>query len=319
MRLHSIYFISVFAVLDVQCSTLASMYPIDRRALAAHIYPMLQSLRKTAVLLRVSHTTIARWLQNPFRQHRSFVAPKYQVIIETIRTAVLNDPFTSIRSLQLLIQQTHNITVSRELLRSALRRMALTRKKARFYSLPQHLTSATSAFLEARDRFQSEGRLFVSLDETSFGRHVRDIHGYSIIGTRLVIPKKQPRVTTQSCLAAVTRYTVLRTQLIDGSYNKDRFLSFLTDLQLPAGSVLLLDNVRFHHSRCARELAQARGWELLFTPPYSPWFNPIEGIFSVVKRAYYAGASITDSWNAVTPRHLVAFFNHSMALRTMPT
>ena len=58
----------------------------------------------------------------------------------------------------------------------------------------------------------------------------------------------------------------------------------------------MLDNVSFHHSKVCKEVAYAKGYDLLFVPPYYPWFNPIEGIFSVVKRSFYKGATIQQAF-----------------------
>ena len=92
----------------------------------------------------------------------------------------------------------------------------------------------------------------------------------------------------------------------------DRFMGFLERLQLPHGAVILLDNVCFHHANVVKQLALSRQWTLLYTPPYSPWFNPIEGVFSVVKRAYYKGCSIDEAFAAVTQVHLAAFVDKSL-------
>lgn len=92
----------------------------------------------------------------------------------------------------------------------------------------------------------------------------------------------------------------------------------MQSLDLQPGTVILLDNVRFHHSLCVKELAKQRQWDLLYTPPYSPWFNPVEGVFSVVKRAYYRGSSIDEAFRAVSQHHLEAFMTGSLATREMP-
>ena len=86
----------------------------------------------------------------------------------------------------------------------------------------------------------------------------------------------------------------------------------MTSLDLPEKAIILLDNVRFHYSKSVDKLAKERNWDLCFVPPYSPWFNPIEGIFSIMKRAYYKDCSIIESINAVTPDHLQAFFRYSL-------
>jgi transposase len=72
-----------------------------------------------------------------------------------------------------------------------------------------------------------------------------------------------------------------------------------------------MDNVAFHHSKIIKELIHKKGWEYLYTPPYSPVFNPIEGVFSIVKRHYSKCMDIVSSFNIVTNTHIKAFFKHS--------
>lgn len=80
----------------------------------------------------------------------------------------------------------------------------------------------------------------------------------------------------------------------------------------------MLDNVKFHHSKLVKKYAEEKGIELLCVPPYSPWFNPIEGVFSVVKRHYYAHGSIDDAFQVVSAQHMNAFFQKSMSLDSGP-
>ena len=62
------------------------------------------------------------------------------------------------------------------------------------------------------------------------------------------------------------------------------FLEFLQTLNLPENTILLLDNVSFHHTQEVKTYIKSRKWDLLYVPPYSPQFNPIENIFSSVKQ-----------------------------------
>lgn len=48
-------------------------------------------------------------------------------------------------------------------------------------------------------------------------------------------------------------------------------------------SVLIMDNCSIHHGGRVAELAEARGVRLLYLPPYSPDFNPIEKAFAILK------------------------------------
>ena len=52
---------------------------------------------------------------------------------------------------------------------------------------------------------------------------------------------------------------------------------------LRAGQVVVMDNLCAHKGKKVRELVAARGCGLLYLPPYSPDFNPIEEAFAKIK------------------------------------
>ena len=52
---------------------------------------------------------------------------------------------------------------------------------------------------------------------------------------------------------------------------------------LRKGQVVVMDNLSAHKGERIRELIEKRGCELLYLPPYSPDFNPIEEAFSKIK------------------------------------
>ena len=82
-----------------------------------------------------------------------------------------------------------------------------------------------------------------------------------------------------------------------GAWNRDTFKAFLCDGLLPVlerGSVIVLDNARFHQGGQIHALVEKAGCSLLYLPPYSPDLNPIELAWSYLKNLVRSWAPRED-------------------------
>ncbi len=107
-----------------------------------------------------------------------------------------------------------------------------------------------------------------------------------------------------------------------GALDGPAFLAYLRELLLPAlppGRVIVLDNLAVHHRAAARRLVEAHGCRLLFLPPYSPDYNPIELAFATLKAALRRAAARTRAdlevamaaaLDAITPQATANWFRH---------
>jgi len=53
--------------------------------------------------------------------------------------------------------------------------------------------------------------------------------------------------------------------------------------QLRPGDVVVLDNLQAHKASGVKQAVEAAGASLVYLPPYSPDFNPIENMWSKIK------------------------------------
>lgn len=291
------------------------MYSNDVRKIACRLYHNIFSFRKVALIIGSSHSSVHRWLNVVYikrkQQDKKLNNTK---ILDTITLYIKTHPFCSVKDVNDILSKSHGVLVSNELVRLAIKKYCnFTRKRARYFSEPKNEQEKLNEFLEKRQNFVNENRIFVSIDETSFGRNFNPAIGYAIKGKRLNIKRPTPSVITRSVLTAISRNEKIIYNEKIGSFNTDTFCKFLNCLPYPKRTVFLLDNVKFHHSKKAKQLACEKGWELLYTPPYSPVFNPIEGVFSIVKRNYYKFMNIKDAFACVTNFHINSFFNHSFS------
>jgi transposase len=91
--------------------------------------------------------------------------------------------------------------------------------------------------------------------------------------------------------------------VIDGPMNADIFEQYIETQLAPTlnkGDVVVLDNLPAHKRESISRVVGKRGAWLLFLPPYSPDFNPIELAFSKFKAHMkrLEPRTIDDLWKA---------------------
>ena len=126
-----------------------------------------------------------------------------------------------------------------------------------------------------------------------------DETGFSNVGNRMQIWFPKGAVPKDNVvLRKRERYSVCVGISVSGivhynkqpkAFNKLSFIAFLNEL-IPKldtdAHYIIMDNVAFHRSAEIKELLVSHGLEPLFIPPYSPRCNPIEEVFSVIKRSF---------------------------------
>ena len=155
----------------------------------------------------------------------------------------------------------------------------------------------------------------IAVDETSVYVDDSPRYGYTLKGQRCVHRRRCPARTGRVTLimAVSSSRGVLHHEVVKGSVTSESFATFLRGIPAEPGTVTILDNARFHKTAVAREAAAARGLKLLFIPPYSPEFNPIEGCFSVLKQALRTpGGDLKTALVAITPVKVAAFLRRSL-------
>lgn len=210
------------------------------------------------------------------------------------------------------IQEALKVQVSRELVRVAIKKPGFTEKKAKVFGTSKSLPEKTQEFIRKRSQYISENRTIISVYETSFGRNWPDVRGYSKKGVPLLLQKRQLYGKNISVLACASRNGWVERKQIFGAFNAQSFSEFILSLVLDPGTVILLDNVSFHHSKVVKDAFATRVHSALYSTFYSHWFNPIELCFLIVKRAYYVSQKVDSSFAGVDMRHFEVFFDKSL-------
>jgi transposase len=143
----------------------------------------------------------------------------------------------------------------------------------------------------------------VFIDETGINTKMARLRGRCRKGLRVVTSIPHGHWKTMTFIAGLRCDGLTAPWVIDGAMNGDAFEHYIETQLAPTlekGDVVVLDNLPAHKRDRARRAVEKRGAWLLFLPPYSPDFNPIELAFSKFKAHMkrLKPRTIDDLWKA---------------------
>jgi len=180
---------------------------------------------------------------------------------------------------------------------------------------------------ERRDLWRAERlgipvRRLVFIDETSASTRMARLRGRSERGKRLIAKVPHGHWKTTTFVAALRSDGLTAPVVVDGAMTGEIFLSYVRTQLIPAlqpGDVVVMDNLAAHKVAGVREAIESAGATVVYLPPYSPDFNPIELLFSKLKSLLRrdAARTVQELWDLLaklvpifTPEECTRYFKH---------
>jgi hypothetical protein len=145
-------------------------------------------------------------------------------------------------------------------------------------------------FLRAAWRLLVAGEIdaqrLVFVDECGTNTSLNPLYAWSRRGERAYGQAPRNWGSNVTLLASMTREGMGACIAVEGATTKAVFEAYVEEALAPSlrpGQVVVMDNLSSHKGQRVRELIEGRGCELLYLPPYSPDFNPIERAFAKLK------------------------------------
>jgi transposase len=195
------------------------------------------------------------------------------------------------------LEAAYGVKVSQSMVSRALSRIKITRKKLKVEAAQRNEELRNDWLFELQD-YTAEQLVF--LDESGSDSRTGDRqYGYSHRGSRAKVKRWLSDRKRVSILPAYTIEGYIKAKSFYGTATTETFEDFIFDQVLEETSpfpgprsVLVMDNASIHHANRdgIEAVCTERGVRLLFLPPYSPDFNPIEESFGDLKawiRRYY--------------------------------
>ena len=163
----------------------------------------------------------------------------------------------------------------------------------------------------------------VFLDESGFrlGSPLR--YGWAPRGHDSIGRAVQGKWVNMTMLGALALDGFRGFMTVDAGTGNDVFRAFVEHELVPnlrVGDIVVMDNLSAHKDRVALKLIEDAGAQVLFVPPYSPEFNPIEKAWAklkdMVRRAstYTRDAfdhAVANAMDAISYEDIVGWIRHA--------
>ena len=169
-------------------------------------------------------------------------------------------------------------------------------------------------------RFQGSKLIFIDESGTHLG--MARTHGRVLGGERLRMPIPLNKGIRLSMIGALGLTEFKSALLGQWSTDGEIFLGFIQEQvvpQLATGDIVIMDNLSAHKVAGVKEAIESVGASLLYLPPYSPDFSPIENAWSKMKAYLRKKAArtledlttaICEAFQQITPSDIAGWFKH---------
>jgi transposase len=162
----------------------------------------------------------------------------------------------------------------------------------------------------------------VFIDEFGATTQMVRTRGRCPIGQRLIASVPHGHWKVLTTIGALTLRGILTAVTVDAATDSEIFRSFVTDALRPVlreEHIVVMDNLQPHKAAGVRQIIESTGARLIYLPPYSPDFNPIEPAWSKIKQHLRSlaartletlGEGIAQALKLITPQDARGYFRH---------
>jgi transposase len=267
------------------------------------------------VLTNISKSSLSRWKQNDglIIKYDNRKNKNIEFISKITKLIFDNNPYSTINYIKNILNNKYKIKCSYNLLRVIIiKELKLSYKKIKYlnYTNEHKLKEQTLYFCNKIKENINKKILFV--DEVGFNLRIKPMYGWSIKGKIQRIKNKLVSDNKKSVACCITTEGEIIRMENNKAFNKDIFILFLKKLNLEVNTFLVLDNVPFHHSNNVKQFLKDKNINVIYTPPYSPWFNPIENIFGIIKNKFRINKNISKSIDYINKDTIIKTINKTI-------
>jgi transposase len=162
----------------------------------------------------------------------------------------------------------------------------------------------------------------IFIDEAAVNTAMTRRFGWAAPGERVIdkVPRNYGAQT--SLISAIALRGLVATMSLEGAVDTLAFDAYISEVlrpKLKAGDVVILDNLNVHKASQIEQVAKQRGARVIWLPPYSPDYSPIEQCWSKIKQLLRAAkartreeleSALSEALKLVAKSDICGWFNH---------
>jgi hypothetical protein len=247
------------------------MYSQGFREAALRLYDYFKNYKKVADALNIGSGTIWRWKNNGVIPKNTCNIVFTQAMLAFMKVKFEEHNEITLNGMKVEIFNAFSISVSRQCIANARKKLGLTRKRLRYRGTTNktRLVERHFQFIKQYKKFKEQGVTVMASDEMGFDQTTLPIYGYSPIGTKAILRKIHPtRRSRISIILTIDSEGNDYYELVSGTTNSERYIKYIEKLPWPKGTVLLIDNASIHTSSIIKKGFRKKDYHGLFIPPY---------------------------------------------------
>jgi len=269
-------------------------YSLDLRKKIIETYEQESiSQRQLAQRFRVATSVVTRLLKQyretgqldpkPQPGRPKTLKPEHFQVVQELVSA---KPDSTLAELCQALNDQVGIRVSEPTMCRAMKHLNLTRKKKALHPSEKATERVQTLRCEYWDLLRDvRVQDLVFIDESGVNLGLIRLFAWAMQGQR-VYSEQPKRGKNVSIVAGLSLAGVVASAAILGAFDGLSFTAFVATRLVPhlwPGACVVMDNCSIHKDREVRALIEAVGARLIYLPPYSPDFSPIEPFWSKVK------------------------------------
>jgi transposase len=290
------------------------------------------SRRRAAARFDIGPATAVRWAKRvevtgnvaPLKMGGDHRSQSIEAHADFLLGQIEKKPDLTIMELRETLRERHGLGVGYGTMWRFLARHRITRKKKTGHASEQERDDIAAA---REDWFEGQLDLdpskLVFIDESAISTNMARRFGWAPQGERCRASVPFGHWKTKTLIAALRWERIDAPMTIDGALDGAAFLAYVEQVLAPtlsAGETVMMDNVPTHKIAGVQAAIEAKGASIVYLPPYSPDFNPIEKPFSKIKSileriaartAKALEAGVGEALRTFTPKQCMNYFASS--------